>query len=234
MKIIGHRGAKGLALENTVQSIHAAKAAGVDIIEFDIRLTSDKHFAVSHDARLGRVSKHRHAVHELSLEDLSDIQLHNGEKLPTLGDALQAAGRTPVFIEAKGSGWVLPLCKFLRSYKSKNLRAAVIAQDYAELATLQSLMPDIPLYVVQRFNPVDVFQTLRVARYYKFTGIDLNFWLLNPLTYWLARRYNLDIVVYTVNSPLMARFLQLLFPKISITTDHPERMQFLRNDTIDS
>jgi glycerophosphoryl diester phosphodiesterase len=203
----------------------------VDVIEFDVRLTADEYFAVSHDARLRRVSKHRHAIHELSLGDLPDIRLHNGEQLPTINDALKAAGDTPVFIEAKGSGWAHPLSKFLRTYKGPLPPASVIAQDHTELATFQTLMPGIPLYVVQRFNPVDVFQTLRVARYYRFTGIDLNFWLLNPLTYWLAKRYKLEIVVYTVNSPMMARFLLKLFPKIHITTDHPERMQFLRENT---
>jgi hypothetical protein len=56
----------------------------------------------------------------------------------------------------------------------------------------------------------------------------MNFWILNPLTYWLARRRNLEIIVYTVNSAWIAGFLSVLFPRISITTDHPNQMQFLR------
>lgn len=223
MKVIGHRGAAGLALENTLESIQAAKAAGVDAVEFDVRLTADGHFVLCHDHDLSRVSTHQHAIKEVAAEHIGNIILLNGEKLPTLTEALKVADGTPVVIEAKGSDWAKPLAKFLK--KAKYDGASVISFNHDQLSEFSKLAPGIPTYSVERTRPFDVIQ---LARQNHFTGVDMNFWILNPLTYWLARRKNLEIIVYTVNSRGIAWFLNLLFPKISITTDKPHLMQFLR------
>ncbi len=228
MKIIGHRGAAGLALENTEQSIRAASAVGVDGIEFDIRLTSDNKFVLCHDVTFRRVSNSTLNIRKETLATLLKVKLHNGETPLTLDKALAVCGSTPVLIEAKSNGWALPLARLLKGRDPA--KTIVIARDHEELELFHNLLPQFKIYLVQRFNPIDVFQTLHDARRLKFTGVDINFWLLNPVTYWLARRYKLEIIVYTVNSPWMASFLSRLFPYISITTNHPHVMQFLRSD----
>lgn len=48
----GHRGAKGLVVENTLESFRAAYEAGVSGIELDVRLTADGEVVVWHDAVL--------------------------------------------------------------------------------------------------------------------------------------------------------------------------------------
>lgn len=223
MKVIGHRGAAGLALENTLESIKAAKLAGVDAIEFDIRMTADGQFVLCHDTSVSRVSEHQHVIKEVVAEHIGDIVLLNGESLPTLTDALQIAGNTPVVIEAKGSDWAERLAEYLNQTSESN--ASVISFDHDELGKFTKLAPQIPTYGIENTKPFDVIQ---IAKHHRFTGIDMNFWILNPLTYWLARRKKLDIIVYTVNSRWIAWFLSVLFPRISITTDHPNQMQFLR------
>jgi glycerophosphoryl diester phosphodiesterase len=45
----GHRGAKGLVVENTLASFAAAYDAGVSGVELDVRLTADGHVVVWHD-----------------------------------------------------------------------------------------------------------------------------------------------------------------------------------------
>ncbi|HUB15890.1 MAG TPA: glycerophosphodiester phosphodiesterase family protein [Acetobacteraceae bacterium] len=50
--IIGHRGARGLAPENTLAGFRAAIALGVDAVELDVALTADGVVVVSHDPRL--------------------------------------------------------------------------------------------------------------------------------------------------------------------------------------
>ena len=49
MIIIGHRGAKGLAPENTVASIKKAMELGVDEIEVDVRITKDGTAILNHN-----------------------------------------------------------------------------------------------------------------------------------------------------------------------------------------
>ncbi len=227
MKIIGHRGAAGLALENTLESIRAAKQAGVDAIEFDVRLTADKHFVLCHDSSVSRISSHPHVIKETTAEHIGTIILNNGEQLPTLSQALAEAGDTPVYIETKGTGWAKQLASYLHQNKVKH--ASVISFNHDELAVFAKLLPTIPTYAIEQTRPFDVIQ---LARQKHFTGIDLNFWILNPLTYWLARRNKLKIVVYTVNSRWIAWFLSVLFPQIAITTDNPHQLQFLRRQHI--
>lgn len=48
----GHRGARGLFPENTMEGFRAALAVGVDVIELDVLLTKDGTVVVSHDLRL--------------------------------------------------------------------------------------------------------------------------------------------------------------------------------------
>lgn len=223
MKIIGHRGAAGLALENTLESIKAAIEAGVDAIEFDVRMTADGQFVVIHDQTLSRVSKHHHIVKEIDSDYIADVVLHNGERLPTLAEALQTAGSTPVVIETKGSGWAARLAAFLDNYGPVD--ATVISFNHRELGMFAKLSPAIPTFAIERTKPFDAIQ---FAKQNKFTGVDMNFWLLNPLTYWMARRKGLEIMVYTVNYRWIAWYLNLLFPKAAITTNHPHNMQFLR------
>jgi glycerophosphoryl diester phosphodiesterase len=50
MIIIGHRGALGLAPQNTLASLRKAAEHKVDEIEFDVRVTSDDIVILAHDA----------------------------------------------------------------------------------------------------------------------------------------------------------------------------------------
>ena len=56
MLIIGHRGAAGLAPENTMEAFRAGFEAGADMMELDVRLTADKRLVVIHDALLLRTT----------------------------------------------------------------------------------------------------------------------------------------------------------------------------------
>lgn len=224
MKIIGHRGAAGLALENTTESILAAIRAGVDAIEFDVRLTKDGKLVLSHDRHMGRVSSESRHVHKHPLKKLKQVPLHNGQQIATLSEAIKAAGKTGLVIEGKESGWARPLAKLLQNTKSLP-ECRVISFNHQELYTFSLLMPGVPVYAIEHTKP---FEVIRTARLLGFAGIDINFWLLNPLTYALARYHKLDIIVYTINKPWMARFVRVLYPKISITTDVPDQLQFLR------
>lgn len=224
MQIIGHRGAAGLALENTIGSIRAGILAGVDAIEFDIRVTSDGELVLIHDATLERIFKIDKKVSGLTKKDIANIRTTGGQQLPTLAQALETIGKIPVIIEGKNNNWAGPLAKKLKALPNMK-HCTVISFNHRELHAFGKLCPSIPLYVLEHRNS---FDAINAARLFGFTGIDLNYWTLNPLSYWLARRHNLEIVVYTVNKPWIGSFLKLLYPKIRLTSDVPNRLQFLR------
>ena len=47
MNVIGHRGAANIAPENTILGIETAMKAGVDAVEFDIRVSKDLKLATT-------------------------------------------------------------------------------------------------------------------------------------------------------------------------------------------
>lgn len=226
MKIIGHRGAAGLALENSLESIKAAIDAGVDGIEIDIRLTKDNVFLLNHDGSTRRTSKKNKEIKTSSYDELEHIRLQNGEPIPTLFDALQICKNTPLYIEAKGSGWAEELAKFLGTLRD-NTRSYlnVLSFHHQELTRFHNLCPDIKTFALEHTNP---FRVLDIAARHGLHGIDINFWVLNPLVYWMAGKRKLKIIVYTVNHAWIARFIKYLYPLVAVTTNVPQTMQLLR------
>lgn len=225
MKIIGHRGAAGLAPENSIRSIQAAVAAGVDGIEFDIRLSKDKQLFLCHDPTLVRTHEVDEHIGSLTAAQIRKLKGPNGDHVPTLLEALEACTNVQVYIEAKGKGWAKPLANALAKHPNKkNYR--VIAFNHQELFEFSEYCPDIPAYVLENHN---AFDAINAARVYDFNGIDINYWTINPLAYYLAKRHNLDIIVYTANRTWIASLLKRLYPQISITTNVPHKMQYLRD-----
>ncbi|MGF1595174.1 MAG: glycerophosphodiester phosphodiesterase family protein [Kiloniellaceae bacterium] len=55
-RVMGHRGAKALAPENTLSSMKAAAAAGATWVEFDVMLTGDGEPVLFHDETLQRTT----------------------------------------------------------------------------------------------------------------------------------------------------------------------------------
>ncbi len=66
MEIIGHRGAKRLAPENTIVGIKLALQRKVEWIEFDVRATKDGRLVVLHDRTLLRVAKNHRRIQSLT------------------------------------------------------------------------------------------------------------------------------------------------------------------------
>ncbi|MBZ9712339.1 glycerophosphodiester phosphodiesterase [Deinococcus multiflagellatus] len=88
--LLGHRGAPGLAPENTLASFQAALAAGLDGVELDVRRLADGTLAVHHDAALpgGR-----------RLAALTAAELP--PQVPTLPAALAWAADTGAFVNVE-------------------------------------------------------------------------------------------------------------------------------------
>lgn len=217
-KIIGHRGAAGLALENSRASLLAAIKHGVDMIELDTRLTADDHLVVIHDPHTQRVAPDHFFVRNKTLAELRAFNMHNGETFLSIDDALDIVGSVPVIIELKETGSVDEL--LLALGRHPEAQASIASFHHGELRRIRSVLPDVPIYVLEHFSPIEIIQS---ARRVHATGIGLNKWLMNPLTYRLAKRFHLELYVYTVNNAFIAWFMRKLYPDIHLCTNHPER-----------
>lgn len=94
--ILGHRGARRVAPENTLESFARALKDGADGVELDVRLTRDQELVVFHDRTLTRMTDGRvtSAVEELSLRELLNVELAGGARVPSLAEALAWAEAT--------------------------------------------------------------------------------------------------------------------------------------------
>jgi glycerophosphoryl diester phosphodiesterase len=217
--IIGHRGAAGLALENSLESFRTALEYGVESIEFDIRRTKDNKLVVLHDADTGRVATKNVKVSQKTLDELRHITLNNGERLPSLDEVLDILGNQPMCIEIKDNGCVGELLRTLDRHPKAKAHVSVVSFEHNELQHLRERRPEIPIYVLEHYSPFEIIHT---ARRLHAEGIGLNKTIINPIAYLLARRYGLKLYVYTVNSKLQAWFLHVLYPGVQICTNHPE------------
>ena len=82
--VLGHRGAKAFAPENTMAAFHLALEQGADGFEFDIQLSKDGVPMVIHDATLDRTTDGTGRVDQYTAAELSDFDAGEGEKIPTL------------------------------------------------------------------------------------------------------------------------------------------------------
>jgi glycerophosphoryl diester phosphodiesterase len=107
--IVGHRGAAGVAPENTLPSFEAAWAVEVDWVETDVRLTRDGVPVLLHDATLERTTTGTGTVVGLRWEELQEVDAgirfgpsFAGTRVPRLEELLAtAAGRSGILIELK-------------------------------------------------------------------------------------------------------------------------------------
>ncbi|HEX9342762.1 MAG TPA: glycerophosphodiester phosphodiesterase family protein [Actinomycetota bacterium] len=86
-RILGHRGARFTAPENTVASFQAAIAEGADGVELDLRRTLDQALVCLHDPGLGRTTDGRGPVRQWTLEELRRLDASAGLKFGRNGSA---------------------------------------------------------------------------------------------------------------------------------------------------
>lgn len=112
-QVVAHRGLASSFPENTLESIAAAIAEGVQFVEFDIQLSADEVPVLIHDDTLTRTAGRSGCVLDMSWADLSTTTAGESERLgsqyadallPSLAQARQLIARHPgitAFVEIK-------------------------------------------------------------------------------------------------------------------------------------
>ncbi|MDW6064895.1 glycerophosphodiester phosphodiesterase family protein [Streptomyces sp. FXJ1.4098] len=88
--VYGHRGARADEPENTLRSFRRAHRVGAEGVELDVRVSRDGHLVVIHDATVDRTTDGTGEVAALSLAELRELDAGQGERIPTLREALDA------------------------------------------------------------------------------------------------------------------------------------------------
>ena len=112
--LLGHRGARKYAPENTMEAFHLALEHGCDGFEFDVRMTSDGQAVVCHDPKFcGAV------VARSSYDPLCEAGSKKNIKICRLEDVLALGEKASLNIELKVTGLEEIVVALFRKYRAR-------------------------------------------------------------------------------------------------------------------
>ena len=228
--VIGHRGARCCAPENTIPSFKMAIEAGVDAIELDVHLSRDGEVVVIHDDTLDRTTTGSGYVHDYTLGELKRLdagvkfgERWRGVKIPTLEEVFREFGnRVSYIVELKHGSDFYPgieekVVGLIREFKVK---AKVVSFDFDALERVRAIDKDIEVGLIFIGKPrwfIDAARRLNAqwlqAEYRLLTRSDIE----------IVHRAGLKIGVWTVNDVELARRL-VEYGVDELTTDDPVRI----------
>lgn len=168
MRTVGHRGASGLAPENTLLAIRLAILHRLDFAEVDVRLSRDGNLVVHHDTHCTATNGRRVPIAALTAAELARVPKGEGQVVPRLEQVLALAGRRiGVYVELKAPGTAEALGALLR--RQPDVPELICGSFSSELVReLRRAAPDVPRSVLFRRAPAStMIETCRAvgARY---------------------------------------------------------------------
>ena len=221
--LIGHRGAAGERLENSMAGFHHALTLPIDAVEIDIR-ENDSTLWVFHDDDLDRLTRQSGSFDDY--EALPEVRLRNGEPVPKLRELLDLYwGKMPLNIEIKSISKLTLLLDLLAGYPppgtARGLPWVFISSfGHAYLRDLRRLdcpWPLAPLNAKPPENTTALIDEIR-PRSWHFKDDHVDLALVRDLD-----EAGIPSLVYTVNDAGRARYLRDN-GVAGIFTDEPTRL----------
>lgn len=230
--IIAHRGASGLAPENTLPAFERAVELGAGFIETDLHLTRDARFVAIHDAVLDRTTNGHGPVREHTLAQLRDLDAgmwfdrgFMGARIPTLEEILIFARKHDVifYLELKyDSAWGMhhALVAALRGVETAS-RTIVVSFDATQIESVRELDPGIMTGLLVEEPSADILKRAQDAGARQLCPrADL----VTPEMIEQAHRVDIHVAAWTVDAPEEMR--RLMGAGIDgIMTNFPDRLQ---------
>jgi glycerophosphoryl diester phosphodiesterase len=164
--IVGHRGDRAEAPENTMSSLERAMD-DLAFVETDVQLSRDGVPVLFHDTTLQRVTGDPHTVGELDLAQLRRLDVgawygadHAGERMPTLDEFLSALAvrdDARALVELKADWRADEVRTVVGLIERHGLRGRVVLQSFSleTLFALQRVSPTTPRIMLIRELPAD-------------------------------------------------------------------------------
>ncbi len=229
-RLLGHRGARGEALENTLagfEHVQRLQPYGLAGIEFDVQLSADGHLIVFHDDTLQRLIGSQARLNQLSL---NEIQRHmqSGHHIITLASLLTT--HTPltdfdiIELEIKTherTNYTLLIQALIRDLLPLALPITLTSFDVELLAQLQrnKWLAPIPRGLLTR-TPETTATAPNTALQLGCTQLGIYYPLLSPKIITHCHRYDLPVSAWTVNDTDVIKHL-VDWNVDTIITDYP-------------
>lgn len=233
--VYGHRGAPRVALENTMESFDAAEAAGVDGIEFDIRVTSCGELVIHHGPDFHEEGR-QFMISTLTLREIRERRPEAGGtvyRIPTLREVFDRFGHDLLyFVELKpcnvpaaglyeqavvrlvrhfGLERHVHVCSFTNDLVRRvaavapEIRTSLVFEHPAAVSELGNPAGNFP--PVSALHPKQTIVDAELAERAARAGIELHTWTVNEPDD-LARLVPLGVASVTTDEP--ARILEAL------------------------
>jgi glycerophosphoryl diester phosphodiesterase len=239
-RVIAHRGFSGQYPENTIAAVEAAIELGVDMVEVDVRLSSDGVPVLCHNAQVNKTSDGAGDVATMTLDQLKALDVGSwknarfqDERMPTLAEVLTiASGRTRLNLDIKDPAAVPAVLATL--YAHDMLDEVVISGcTWRMVKEIRQVTPGVPVLL-------NVDMTVALLAYYgwKRTAFSLLLWqarfcgaaginvvhrYVTPDGVARLHRANKPVWTWTVNTQQRALTLADM-GVASITSNHPDRI----------
>lgn len=221
MLVIGHRGAAGLAPENSLEAMRAGVKAGADVLEFDVRLTKDNVPILTHDFHTLRTHRDTSIISHHTLADLQERT--KKQPLTPLADVLdEFFGRILLNIEIKGRGTGKAVAKLIESRYVKKAHDwdNILFSSFrgSELSAVRQVSGRANLALLHSENP---FIFIAYHRRLRLSAVGFHRLYVNRFALEIAKRAGLFTYAYTVNRPFTA--LHLAEQGVDgVVTDRPD------------
>lgn len=223
-KIIGHRGARGLAQENSLEAFKAALDNGVDEIELDVRVSKDGVCVLNHDPFLRDATGAR--LPGMVIAENTFAKMRKARPgLITLEDAIKLINReAPIVIEVKPKVPTAQPVAVLKQFLAKGWKPDDFLLCSFSQSTLQALhqaLPELQTVVNDHFSAI---RAIWRARRLGSKRINLN----HHMTWWgmikAMHRRGYQLTVHTLNNPKKAKRWAKL-GLYGVVTDFPDRFR---------
>ena len=233
--VISHRGAAGLAPENTRVAIQAGIDHEADFIEVDVQRSADGVLILMHDQTVNRTTNGQGAVGNLTWDEISKLDAgshfdkeYAGETVPILDSIMEMieGSTSTLVIEVKKPhlypGIEEQIAESIQHYEAQN-QVIIVSFDHEWLRKFNTLMPNVTIGLLSIYP-------ITIPNIAKSQSIDV-YWtsvILDPTLIYRLHSQGHQVWVWTIDNSYMIRLLMWLGVD-GITTNRPDLLHNILN-----
>ena len=209
-KLIGHRGVKDLAPENTIESINKAIDFNLAWVEIDVKISKDRIPFLLHDDKLDRTTSGKGKPFNLKYENIKKLDAgqwfnkrYKNSYPPTLHEVLKLCFKKKIGIniELKPNQRfkrenVLAIVKLIKKFKYKYYFSSF---DWFSCVLIKKFLPSANVGIlINSFQEKDeIIKILKKCKKNKFFSCGFNIKIISNKIIKLCKSSNMKITVYS-------------------------------------
>ena len=209
-KLIGHRGVKDLEPENTLKSISKAFELGLECVEVDVKISSDKIPLLLHDSTLERTTTGFGLVSNFTFEEITQFDAgqffyknKTNIKVPKLSDVLDLIKKKQKYIniELKPNKGLeeLNVEMVLEEIKKNPYEKIYFSSfDLLSCTVLKKKSPhSLCGFLNEDFNKTSINDTIEICKKNNFFSCGINYNFFSKSVVDEFKKNNIQITVYS-------------------------------------